>query len=69
VTAFGDSSIDFVLRFFIDDPVNGITNVRGDVFLALWDAFKQHDISIPYPHREVFLHQAPNPNSPNDART
>ncbi|MFT6659601.1 MAG: small-conductance mechanosensitive channel [Maritalea sp.] len=59
VKAFGDSSIDFVLRFFIDDPVNGITNVRGDVFLALWDTFKEHDISIPYPHREVFLHQPP----------
>ncbi len=55
VIAFGDSSIDFVLRFFIADPTQGITNVRGDVFLALWDTFKAHDISIPYPHREIIM--------------
>lgn len=59
LTGFGDSSIDFVLRFFIADPVNGLTNVRGDVFLALWDTFKAHAVSIPFPHREVIMHQAP----------
>lgn len=58
VTGFGDSSIDFVLRFFIADPANGITNIRGDVFLALWDAFKANDIAIPYPHRELILHKS-----------
>lgn len=70
VTAFGDSSIDFVLRFFIADPVNGLTNIRGDVFLALWDAFKEHGIGIPYPHREVLLrsigHPPGAPMPPND---
>lgn len=53
VVSFGDSSVDFVLRFWIRDPVNGLTNVRGDVFLALWDALKAADIDIPFPHREV----------------
>jgi small-conductance mechanosensitive channel len=37
ITAFGDSSINLVLRFWIDDPTNGVVNVTGDVFLALWD--------------------------------
>lgn len=65
VTAFGDSSIDFVLRFFIADPTQGITNVRGDVFLALWDTFKEHDISIPYPHREIIMQpEKPKPQKP-----
>jgi small-conductance mechanosensitive channel len=27
--AFGDSSLDFTLRFWIRDPVDGVTNVRG----------------------------------------
>lgn len=58
IVGFGESSVDYVLRFFIGDPTNGITNVRGDAFLALWDTFKEHDISIPYPHREVLLHHA-----------
>ena len=52
---FGDSSLDFVLRFWIADPQNGLTNIRGKVMLALWDAFKENDIAIPYPHRTVIM--------------
>ena len=55
ITAFGDSSIDFLLRFWITDPQQGLTNIRGKVLLALWDAFKEHGIQIPYPHREILV--------------
>jgi small-conductance mechanosensitive channel len=55
LTAFGESSLDFLLRFWIRDPQNGLTNVRGTVLLAVWDAFKENGIVIPYPHREVIL--------------
>jgi small-conductance mechanosensitive channel len=47
--------LDFVLRFWIQDPERGVTNVRGEAFLGLWDAFKENGIEIPYPHREVLL--------------
>ena len=53
ITGFGDSSVDYILRFWIRDPVEGLTNVRGAVYLALWDTFKEHGISIPFPQREV----------------
>ncbi|NDV98953.1 mechanosensitive ion channel family protein [Salipiger sp. PrR002] len=53
ITGFGDSSVDYILRFWIIDPSQGLTNIRGNVFLALWDAFKEHGISIPFPQREV----------------
>ncbi len=52
---FGDSSINFLLRFWIDDPQRGLTNIRGTVLLRLWDVFKEHDIKIPFPHREVIM--------------
>ncbi|MDX1626611.1 MAG: mechanosensitive ion channel, partial [Wenzhouxiangellaceae bacterium] len=55
MTEFGDSSINFLLRFWIDDPQRGLTNIRGTVLLALWDAFKEHGIKIPFPHREVLM--------------
>ena len=55
LTAFGDSSLDFVLRFWIHDPQQGLTNVRGKVLLALWDTFKANGIQIPYPHRELIM--------------
>ncbi|MFD2741049.1 mechanosensitive ion channel family protein [Sulfitobacter aestuarii] len=55
IVGFGDSSVDYILRFWIKDPTGGLTNIRGNVFLALWDTFKENDISIPFPQREVLL--------------
>ncbi|MGR3198008.1 MAG: mechanosensitive ion channel family protein [Paracoccus sp. (in: a-proteobacteria)] len=53
IVGFGDSSVDYVLRFWIKDPTGGLTNIRGKVFLALWDTFKAHGVTIPFPQREV----------------
>ena len=55
MTDFGDSSLDFVLRFWIRDPQKGLTNIRGMVLLALWDKFKEHGVQIPFPHREIIM--------------
>ncbi|MFD0917664.1 mechanosensitive ion channel family protein [Pseudahrensia aquimaris] len=55
MTEFGDSSINFVARFWITDPQNGLTNIRGKVMLAIWDAFKENDVNIPFPHREIIM--------------
>ena len=53
VVGFGDSSVDYILRFWIRDPTGGLTNIRGNVYLALWDAFQENGVSIPFPQREV----------------
>ncbi|MBU2510164.1 mechanosensitive ion channel [bacterium] len=53
LTGFGDSSIDFELRFWIKDPQNGVSNVIGDVLLAIWDTLKQNNIEIPFPQRDL----------------
>ena len=50
---FADSSLNFKLRFWIKDAEKGVTNIRGAVMLALWDAFQENNIKIPYPHREL----------------
>tara|TARA_B100001179_G_scaffold231968_1_gene223337 strand:+ start:1639 stop:2985 length:1347 start_codon:yes stop_codon:yes gene_type:complete len=54
---FGNSSIDFTLRFWIKDAEKGVTNVKGQVYMALWDALKENGIQIPYPHREIYVHE------------
>jgi small-conductance mechanosensitive channel len=59
--AFGDSSLNFVVRFWIRDPIDGLTNVRGQVLLALWDALRREGIEIPYPVRDVRLSEAAKP--------
>ena len=55
IVGFGDSSVDYILRFWIKDPTGGLTNIRGNVYLALWDTFKENEISIPFPQREVLM--------------
>ncbi|MEJ6389985.1 mechanosensitive ion channel family protein [Gymnodinialimonas ulvae] len=62
IVGFGDSSVDYILRFWIKDPTGGLTNIRGKVYLALWDAFQHHGINIPFPQREVrMLDDRPEP--------
>jgi small-conductance mechanosensitive channel len=53
VTGFGDSAVDMLLRFWIEDPTDGVTNIKGEVLLGLWDAFSERQIEIPFPQREV----------------
>ena len=67
IVGFGDSSVDYILRFWIKDPTGGLTNIRGNVYLALWDAFKAHNISIPFPQREVRLLEDEAPAAADEA--
>ena len=57
IVGFGDSSVDYILRFWISDPTGGLTNIRGNVFLAPWDSFAANSISIPFPQREIKVHK------------
>ena len=55
VLGFGDSAVDLELRFWISDPSNGVTNVKSAVLLNVWDAFKDNQIEIPYPQRDLHI--------------
>jgi small-conductance mechanosensitive channel len=57
LASFGDSSIEFLLRFWIDDPEAGSANVTGQVLLQVWDAFKAEGIQFAYPHRQLLVPQ------------
>ncbi len=52
---FGDSSVDLELRIWIDDPQNGVSNVKSEVLLLVWDKFHENDIEIPFPQRDLHL--------------
>jgi small-conductance mechanosensitive channel len=52
---FGDSSINLELRFWLRDPANGIGSVKSDILLKIWDAFKEHNIEIPFPQRDLHI--------------
>jgi small-conductance mechanosensitive channel len=55
LSSLGDSSVNFLLRFWIADPSGGVTNVRSEVLFALWDALKANHIEIPFPQRDLHL--------------
>jgi small-conductance mechanosensitive channel len=50
---FGDNGIDLELRIWINDPEEGVASVVSDVNLSIWKSFKEHNISIPFPQRDV----------------
>ena len=56
---FGDNGIELQLRVWIGDPENGFANVRSDINIALWRAFKQAGITIPYPQRDLHIKSMP----------
>ncbi|WP_416831142.1 MAG: mechanosensitive ion channel family protein [Erythrobacter sp.] len=52
---FGDNSVDFEIRFWIQDPEEGLANIRSDVYVRMWHLFKEHGVEIPYPQRDLHL--------------
>lgn len=56
--AFGESTIDLDARFWINDPRNGVHNVKSAVLLRIWDLYHQHGIELPFPQRDLHLKTA-----------
>ena len=56
---FGDNSINFDLRFWINDPSNGSANVRSDVMMAVWEMFEEMGVEVPFPQRDIHIKSAP----------
>jgi small-conductance mechanosensitive channel len=55
IKAFADSGINLELAVWVDDPEQGKTNLRSDIYYGIWREFKARGIVIPYPQREVRL--------------
>ncbi|UCH10527.1 MAG: mechanosensitive ion channel [Fidelibacterota bacterium] len=55
LTGFGNSSVDLDLFFWIDDPKEGLGNVKSEVLVKVWDKFHEHGIEIPFPQRDVHV--------------
>jgi small-conductance mechanosensitive channel len=62
ITAFGERAVEHELRYWISDPEAGLGNIQGEVFLGIWDRFKEAGIRIPYPRTDVRMVGAPDQN-------
>lgn len=52
--AFGDSSLDFELRFFVRD-IQKRVDILSDINFAIDKAFRENGIEIPFPQRDVHI--------------
>jgi small-conductance mechanosensitive channel len=52
---FGDSSVDLEIRYWVNDPQNGLSNLESQILLSVWDRFHENDIEIPFPQRDLHL--------------
>ena len=55
LVGFGDNSVDLELRIWIQDPMNGVTNVKSEVLLHIWDRFHGNNIEFPFPQRDLHV--------------
>jgi small-conductance mechanosensitive channel len=58
VKGFADSGVDLTLSVWIADAENGTASLQSEIYLTIWRLFKENDISIPYPQREVRILRA-----------
>lgn len=52
---FGESSIDFDLRFWTSDFITKPNVIKSDLYYATWYALKRANIEIPFPQRDVHI--------------
>ena len=65
---YGDSAINYALRFWIANPLDN-SSISSEVYQAIWHAFKTKDIEIPFPQQvEYSMVWPPEQHQPNTGR-
>ena len=59
LVGFGESSVDLELGAWINDPVNGVKNVKSAVLLKIWETFQAQGVEIPFPQRDIHIRTTP----------
>jgi small-conductance mechanosensitive channel len=52
---YGDNSINFLLTFWVKDVTKGRWGAQSDVMFTIWNKFKEHNIEIPFPQRDIHI--------------
>lgn len=58
IKGFGDNGVNLELRFWINDPQNGVSNIGSNVMSAIWEKFRAAGIEFPFPQRVVHIREA-----------
>ena len=49
IIGFGDTTVNLELRVWINDPQNGVSSVKSDLYWDIWKEFREHHIGFPIP--------------------
>ena len=58
---FGANAVLFEVQIWIDDPEDGLGNLRSDMLKAIWENFKASGVEIPFPQQDVRIKEWPSP--------
>ncbi len=58
LNSFGDNAVNLELRIWIEDPQNGLSNVRSEILLKVWERFHEEGIAFPFPQRDLHIKSA-----------
>ena len=53
IDSFGDSGVNVFVEFWMEGIDDGKNRVGGDLMLTIFETLREHNISIPFPQREV----------------
>lgn len=63
--AFGENGVQFEIQIWIDNPEEGIGNVRSDVLKRLWPLFRDSGVRVPFPQRDLHVRDWPGDRPPS----
>ena len=56
---FGTDAIEFEILVWIQDPEEGLGNLRSDVLKCVWRLFNENGVQVPFPQRDLNLRDTP----------
>jgi small-conductance mechanosensitive channel len=65
--AFGESSLDFILRVWTSELSDTPMVLKSQLYYAIFKKFKEHQVEIPYPQRDIHMKSGfENSNKPQE---
>lgn len=57
--SFGDNGLKLELYVWIDDPENGMANIKSEINRSIWREFRDNHIHFPYPQHDIHVKELP----------
>ena len=59
LNSFGDNAILFEVQMWIEDPEDGMGNLRSDLLKSIWQKFQVSGVEIPFPQTDIRIKEWP----------